>query len=155
MIEKPSEGRVDRGKVRIVVEVLGFDIEHDGVLGMVEHDCAVALVTLCHEILATRIPACVGSENGNFRADIMRGMDSGRAKGVGGHGRNCRFAVHSRHEDSFFPESERGKGLGAADHRFAQPLRGIIGRITLANRGGVDDQLSIDHVLRALRRAEI
>ena len=73
-------------EVAVVVQVLGLDVENDGVFGMVERECAVALIALSHHQLALVRPMCIGAEDGNFRTHIVAGLDAGFAQQVRGHG---------------------------------------------------------------------
>ena len=86
LAEQLREGRINGGQIGIMVEVFGLDVEHDAVLRMVLHDGAITFVTLGDEKFAARIPACVGAEDGNLRADIMRWMSPGGAEDMRGHG---------------------------------------------------------------------
>ena len=61
LAEQLREGRVDRGKIGIMIEVFGLDVEHDAVLGMVLHDGAVAFIALGDEKFTARIPTCISA----------------------------------------------------------------------------------------------
>ena len=58
LAEQLVEDRLDRGEVRVVVEMLLLDVQHDGVLGMVEGERAVALVAFRDEVFARPDPSC-------------------------------------------------------------------------------------------------
>jgi hypothetical protein len=138
-----------------MVEVFGLDVEHDAVLGMVLHDGAVAFIALGDEEFTARIPTCVGAENRNLRADIMRRVRPGGAEDMSGHGRDRRLAVHSADKDAFFPGHEAGERFRATDQRFSRGARGIESGIPGADSRGVDDDLGIVRIGGTVWRAEI
>ena len=155
LVEQLTERRVNRRQIGIVVEVLGLDIEHDDVFRMVKDDRAVALIALGHKILPSRIPACVRAEDRDFRANIVRRMRARGTQGMRRHGRNGCLAMHPRDQNSFFPQHEGRQRLRAPHHGLAHPSRRVEGRITFANGRGINDQLSLDHVIGPLRSMEI
>jgi len=155
LVEQLTESRIDGRQVGVVVEMFRFDVQNDGVFRMVADDRAIAFVPLGDKIFAAGIPARIRPENRDFGADIVRRMRAGGAKNVGRHGRDSRLAVHARDEDSLFSKHQSGECVGTAHHRFVQAFSRIEGGISFADRGGINDQLRIDHVLGTLRGAEI
>src|SRR2546430_17285045 len=72
LIEELAEDTLDRAEVAIEIEVLFFDVQDERVLGLEQLDRAVALVALCHEIFAARIPVRVGAKQWNLGSDVVR-----------------------------------------------------------------------------------
>ena len=80
------EDHLDRREVGVIVEVLFLDVQHDGVLGMVKRQRAVAFITLSHKKLTLRIPVRIRPQDRNLRADVMRRMQPADFQHMGRHG---------------------------------------------------------------------
>ena len=128
--------------------MLLLDIQNERVLGMKERDRAVALVAFGHEIFAARIPVRVRAENRNFRADVMRRMQSAFAQDVRGHRRGRRLAVHSGDDDAAFAPHDGGERFGATHGWLAAIARAHENRIVALDRGGINDELGVAARLR-------
>jgi hypothetical protein len=85
LAEELIEHRLDRREVRVVIEMLLLDVQHDGVLGMVKRERAVTLIAFGDEVLALRIPVRVRAENGNLRADVVRRVQAADFQDVRRH----------------------------------------------------------------------
>ena len=75
----------NRSQVGIKIQMLFLDVQNEGVLGMEAAQGAVAFVSFSNKIFAAPIPVCIGSENWNFGADVMRRMESAFAQHVCRH----------------------------------------------------------------------
>ena len=67
---------LDVVKVAVEVQVFGFHIQHDAVLGNVVHQRAVRFITLGDEIVAVGVPVGVGAQHGNLGAHIVAGAQA-------------------------------------------------------------------------------
>src|SRR5437870_7662427 len=92
----------DFRQVVVKIEMFRLDIQNQDMFGMKTTNGAVALVSFGHKKLTTRVPMCVLSEDRNFGADVMRGVQPAFAQDMRGHGRGGGFAVHATDDDSAF-----------------------------------------------------
>ncbi len=140
VIKELLESALNRGKVRVVVEVLLLDIQDERVLWVVAYNGAVALVCLRDEVLALWIPVGVYTENRNLRSHVVRGMHATLAEHVRPHGTRRRLAVHAGNYDSFLEAHDGGKRIGAAHHRQTGGPGGIEIRVTRLDGGRIDHE---------------
>src|SRR5262245_41890584 len=91
---------------------------------MKESDRTVALVSLSNEISAPRIPVCVGSENWDLSANVVRWMQTAFPQDVRRHCRGCRFAMHSSDDDAASAAHDCGQRFCAARDRLSRIARG-------------------------------
>ena len=120
LIEQLREDSFDRGEVRVIIEMLFLDIQDDRVLRLEKAKRAVALVAFRHEIFAARIPMRVRAEERNFRANIVRRMQSALAQNMRRHGGSRRLAMHARDDDAALARHDRRQRFRAADKLFAR-----------------------------------
>src|SRR4029453_147450 len=94
-----------------------------------------------NEEFAARVPMRVRSENRNFSAYIVGGMQSAFAKYVCRHcGRGC-FAMHSGDHDAALSLHDCSDGFRAAEQRFSATARGQENRVVVLNRGGKNNEV--------------
>src|SRR6059058_334292 len=92
----------------------------------------------------------IGSENRNFRTDVMRWMEAGFAQNVRCHRRGSRFSVHSRDEDRAFCSHNGGKRLRPPHGRFREITRAQKDRIVDRDRRGKDNEIGVAGVVRMM-----
>src|SRR5438105_15166881 len=111
---------------------------------------SIAFVSFSHKKFTSRVPMRVLSEDRDFGTDVMRRMQPPFAQDMCRHGRGSGLAVHAADDDAAFPLHDGGE-------RFRPPRRSRF-RLARANenwivgpdRRGIDDQLGIGRVLRAM-----
>ena len=143
LAEEPRKDRVDGRQIGVVVQVLRFDVQDDGVPGVVVDERAVALVPLGDEEFPLGIPTRVGSENRDLGPDIVGGLEPPRPEDMRGHGGGRGLAVHPADHHPLLPGHDGGEDFGTANDPLAERCRGIVGGISLMDRGGADDKIGI------------
>ena len=123
--------------------------------GSKQRDRAVALVSFGDEILAAGFPMGVGSEDRDFRADVMTRPQAARAQDVRRHRAGRRLAVHPRDDDAAPFLHQRGERLRAAHEKFAQPFRLVESRVARLDRGGINHHARVVDVARFVRAMEL
>ena len=102
MIDEFGINRIDSSEIFIKIQMLWFDVQYDRMTGMVIDESAIALVSLGDKIFTLRVPAGIGAQNRNFRANIVRWLESASSKHVGSHrGGGC-FSMHAADNDALF-----------------------------------------------------
>ena len=114
MVDEAFVNGIDGGEILVKIEMLRLDVEHDGMLGVVVDECSVALIALGDKPLAFGVPACVCSQNRNFRAHIVTRLEAPGAEDMGRHGRSGRFAMHAANHDAFLRVHDRSQCVGSA-----------------------------------------
>ena len=102
LAEKLAEDRLDGLNVGVEIEMLGLDVQHDRVLGVEVHERAIALITLDHKEVTSGVPVCIGTEDGNLSADVVRGLLAALTEDVGGECGSGRLSVCASDDDTFF-----------------------------------------------------
>ena len=116
LIDELGINRINRSEIFIKIQMLGFDVQYDCMAGMVVDKSAIALVSFSDKIFTLRVPASIGAENRNFRANIVRWLESASSKHVGSHRGGCCFSMHATNNDALFGRHDGGKGVGAPCH---------------------------------------
>ena len=123
-------------EIAVVVEVLGFNVENDRMLGVIKGEGAVAFVTFGNHQLTIVRPMGIGAQNGNFRADVVTGFEPGFAQQVGGHRGGGGLAVGARDDQSPAGVENGAETFSAQINRNAGFLRGFqSGVVRLDGRG--------------------
>lgn len=143
LTEELGEHGFDGINAVVVIEVLGFDIEDDGVGGAEVDEGAIAFIAFGDEEGAFGIPVGIGAEDGDFGADVVGGMQLAVAEDVGGEGGGGGLAMGAGDDDAVFDRHDGGEGFGAADKRNAGAVGGVVGDVVGLDGGGVDDHVAI------------
>ena len=108
---------------------------------VIERERAVAFVAFRHHELAIIGPLGIGTQDRDFRADIVARFQPGLAQDVGGQRGGGGFAVGSGNEHAFARVDDGRETFGAAQQRNACHHRGGMGRVVLANGRGKHHQI--------------
>ena len=111
-------------------------------LGMEERQGAIAFVPFGDHVVGARFPMGIGPEQGDLRADVMRGFETATAQDVGRHGRGRRLPVGPGYDDPPLLLHDCGESFRPADHGGALGAGGIVGHVARLDRGGINDQVS-------------
>ncbi len=141
-----DEGRVDRLRGAVVVEVVGLDVRHDRGVRAVEQERAVALVGLGHEHVAAAVVGvraglveAAADREGRVRPAVLQGDREHRGRRG--------LAVGAGDRDGAAPGHHRGQRRGARQHQAAGGAgRGQFG-VGLPDRGGDHDGVGIADLL--------
>ena len=139
-----AEDRADRVDAIIEVEVLGLDVEEDGMFGMEIDEGPIAFVAFGHEPLPLFFPIRIRAENGNLRTDIMGGSLAPDPQDVGRKRGGRRLAMRTRDNDALFPEHDRRERLGPSEERDAPLHHLVVGSIARLDRARVDHDVGAD-----------
>ena len=135
--------------------MFGFDVEDDGVGGAEVDEGAVAFIAFGDEEGAFGVPVGVGAEDGDFGADVVRGMHLAVAEDVGGEGGGGGLAVGAGDDDAVLHGHDGGEGFGAADERDASAVGGVVGDVVGFDGGGVDDHVTVGDFAFAMGGEEL
>ena len=86
MVDEAFVNGIDGRQILVEIQMFRLDVENDGVLRVVVDECSVALIALGDKPFAFGVPACVCSQNRNFRAHIVAGLEASGAEDMGRHG---------------------------------------------------------------------
>ena len=150
MVDEAFVNGIDCSEILVKIEMLWLDVEHDGVLRVVVDECSIALIALGNKPLAFGVPACVCSQNRNFRAHIVTRLEAPGAEDMGNHGRSGRFAVHAADHDAFLRVHDRSQCIGAACEGESQAHGFIVCRIPSFDCGGVNNDFRTVHTVRGV-----
>ena len=139
---------VDGREILVEIEMLRLDVQHDGMFRMIIDECAITLVSLCDKPLSLRVPAGIGSEDGDFRPDIMAGFKSASPQDMSGHGRSGRFAVHPTYDDPFLGVHDGCQSIGSSRHRNFLTCRRVESWVACFDGGGINDDIRSVNALR-------
>ena len=148
LVDEAFVNGVYRGEILVKIEMLRLNIEHNGMLGVIVDECAVAFIAFGYEPLAFRVPARICSQNRNFSSHIVAGFESSGPQDMCGHGRGRCFSVHTGDHDSFFGVHDRSQRIGAARQRKSESDRLIVSGIPRFDRGRVNNDIRSMHALR-------
>ena len=118
--------------------------------GIKTANSAVAFVSFGHKKFTSRVPMRVLSEDRDFGANIMRRVQSAFAQDMRHHGRGSGFTVHAADDDAAFSLHDGGERFRAPRRSRFRLARANENWIVGPDRRGVDDQLGIGRVLRAM-----
>ena len=111
---------------------------------------AVAFVSFNDEIFPARIPMRVGSEDWNFRADVVGRMQSASAKRVCRHCGRGRFTVHSGDHNAALGLHDCSDGFGPAEQWLSGITSSEENGVVVFDRGGKNNKLCGVRVIRPM-----
>ena len=147
LAEDLAEDGLDGFDAVVEVEVLGLDVEHDGVLRVEIDEGAVALIAFGHKELAFGVPVRIGAEDGDLCADVVAGFQAALAQHVGGEGGGGGLAMGAADDDALLVGHHGGQRLRTADERDALLVGGLVGHVAGLDGAGVDDHVAVLHLL--------
>jgi len=71
LTEEFLEDRFDGWEVGVIIEMLLFDVEDDGVFWMIEGESSIAFIPFGDKVFSVGIPVSVGAENRDFGTHVM------------------------------------------------------------------------------------
>src|SRR5438067_10090019 len=90
------------------------------------------------------------SQDWNFSANIVGGMQATFAQHVCRHSGGGRFAMHPSDYNSALGIHDCGECFGASDQRFPEIVRGAENWIVVLDRGGKDNKLRVIRKVRPM-----
>src|SRR5438105_10280159 len=115
---------------------------------------SIAFVSFSHKKFTARVPMRVLSEDRDFGTDVMRRMQPPFAQDMCRHGRGSGFTVHAADDDAAFSLHDGGERFRAPSRSRFRLARANENWIVGPDRRGIDDQLGLGCVLRAMLREE-